>query len=311
MNITLRQLSYFVALAEARHFGRAAEQVHVTQPALSTQIRELEDRLGTPVIDRSDRAFRLTPAGQEVLTSARRILAEVERLGQAVRWQDGLGGRLKLGIIPTVAPYLLPEALPLLRARDVTLDLRLREAPTEILLDELSEGLLDAAVVALPAGAPGLVERPLFQDRFLLAASARQMGEIRAAGRIPRPGELDPARLLLLDEGHCLADQALEVCGTSRAATRVDLGASSLATLCGLVAAGFGQTLLPELALATEAAAAPGMEVLRFAAPEPMRLLGLVRRDLGGPGGWFEELAAILAEAGQAVLVRAGQETSA
>ncbi|MEJ2037045.1 MAG: LysR family transcriptional regulator, partial [Maritimibacter sp.] len=136
MNITLRQLSYFTALAEERHFGRAAARVHVTQPALSTQIRELEERLGGALIDRADRAFRLTPAGQEVLASARRIAAEVERMQVAARWQEGLAGRLKLGIIPTVAPYLLPEALPLLRSRDVTLDLRLREAQTEVLLGE-------------------------------------------------------------------------------------------------------------------------------------------------------------------------------
>lgn len=305
MNVTLRQLAYFIALAETRHFGRAAKAVHVTQPALSTQIRELEDRLGAPLVDRSGRAFRLTPAGQEVLGSARRIMAEMERMHTAARWQEGLAGRLKLGIIPTVAPYLLPEALPRLRARDVTLDLRLREAQTEVLLAELADGLLDAVVIALPSGLPDLVEEPLFADRFLLAGGAAQVAEVRASGRGPRPGELNPARLLLLDEGHCLADQALEVCGTSRAATRVDLGASSLATLCGLVAAGFGQTLLPELALATETAAAPDMGVIRFAAPEPMRVIGLVRRDLGGPDGWFRELGQMLGEAGAALLERA------
>ncbi len=304
MNITLRQLSYFTALAEERHFGRAAARVHVTQPALSTQIRELEERLGGALIDRSDRAFRLTPAGQEVLASARRIAAEVERMQVAARWQEGLAGRLKLGIIPTVAPYLLPEALPLLRSRDVTLDLRLREAQTEVLLGELADGLLDAAVIALPSGLAGLVEQPLFSDRFLLAGG-HGVAEMRARGAAPHPSELNPARLLLLDEGHCLADQALEVCGTSRAATRVDLGASSLATLCGLVAAGFGQTLLPEIALTTEAAAAPGMSVIRFGAPEPERVIGLVRRDLGGQGGWFDELAGMLRQAGEALVGRA------
>ncbi len=295
------------ARAEERHFGRAAGRVHVTQPALSTQIRELEDRIGTALVDRSGRSFSLTPAGQDVLASARRILGEMERMEANARWQDGLRGRLKLGIIPTVAPYLLPPALPLLRARDVTLDLRLREAQTEVLLGELADGLIDAAVIALPSGVPGLVEAPLFMDRFLLAGRRGQVDEMRRSGTVPRPGELNPSQLLLLDEGHCLADQALEVCGTSRAATRVDLSASSLAKLCGLVAAGFGQTLLPEIACASETAAAPEMGVIRFGAPEPMRMIGLVRRDLGGSDGWFRELAGILAEAGAALVAGAAE----
>lgn len=305
MNFTLRQLSYFIALAETRHFGRAAARAHVTQPALSTQIKELEERLGAPLVDRSDRTFRLTPAGQEVLASARRIMAEVERMNVAARWQDGLSGRLKLGLIPTVAPYLLPAALPHIRARDVALDLKLREAKTEVLLNDLADGHLDAAVIALPSGAPGLVELPLFSDRFLLAMTAGPARELRVSGKLPRPEALDPSRLLLLDEGHCLADQALEVCGTRRAETRVDLGASSLATLCGLVASGFGQTLLPEIAYASESVAAPGMGVVRFGAPEPSRRIGLVRRDLGGPDGWFRELGEMLKAAGQGLVAKA------
>ncbi|MCB1339255.1 MAG: LysR family transcriptional regulator [Maritimibacter sp.] len=305
MNVTLRQLSYLVALAEERHFGRAAERVHVSQPALSTQIRELEDRLGAALVDRSDRAVRLTPAGDEVLASSRRIMAEVERMEAAARWQDGLVGRLKLGMIPTVAPYLLPQALARIRTRAQGLDLRLREAQTEVLLDALADGGLDAAVIALPAGRPGLVEEPLFTDHFVLAAAAGQVTEMRSVGAVPRPGDLDPTRLLLLDEGHCLADQALDVCNTSRGATQVDLGASSLPTLCGLVAAGYGQTLLPEIAVGAEAAAAPRMGVIRFPEPQPARVVGLVRRDLGGPDGWFRVLAEILAEAGEAQRAKA------
>lgn len=309
MNVTLRQLTYFIALAEERHFGRAAERVHVSQPALSTQIRELEDRLGTPLIDRSDRAVRLTPAGDDVLASSLRILAEVERMEAAARWQEGLSGRLKLGMIPTVAPYLLPRALALIRTRAQGLDLRLKEAQTEVLLDALGDGALDAAVIALPAGRSGLIEAPLFTDHFVLAAGAGQVDEMRSTGRVPRPGDLDPSRLLLLDEGHCLADQALEVCGTNRGATKVDLGASSLPTLCGLVAAGYGQTLLPEIAVGPETAAANRMGVIRFPGPQPSRVIGLVRRDLGGPDGWFRGLAGILSEAGEAQ--RAGADVAA
>lgn len=299
MDITLKQLSYFLALAETRHFGRAAEAVHVTQPALSTQIKELEERIGAALVDRSDRAFRLTSTGQEVRAAAMRIMAEVERIETTARWQSGLSGRLKLGIIPTLAPYLLPELLPDLRMRDVTLDLRLTEGKTERLLALLRDGELDAAVMALPSGQGGLIEQPLFEDRFLLAAPSAQVAEMQARGEVPDPLALNPKHLLLLDEGHCLADQALAVCGAERPRTRVDLRASSLPTLCGLVAAGFGITLLPEIAARNEAKATPGMDVIRFGAPEPARTIGLVRRDLGGPTGWFDDLAERLTLAGE------------
>lgn len=303
MSLTLRQLSYFVALAETRHFGRAAARVHVTQPALSVQIREMEARLGTTLILRD--GMRLTPAGQEVLVGARRVLAEVGRLEQAARWRGGLQGRLNLGVIPTVAPYLLARVLPLLAARHGGVELRLREATTELLLADLDDGRLDAAVVALPAGAPGLEERALFQDRFLLAGAAADMARLAADHAALTPTGLDPEHLLLLDEGHCLADQALEVCGLARDETRVDLGAASLATLCRLVAQGFGRTFVPEIAVASERAAAPGLVVMRFDAPEPGRVIGLVRRAHGGPDGWFEDLAALLREAGEAALALA------
>ena len=300
MDITLRQLAYFLTLAETRHFGRAAELNHVTQPALSTQLREMEERLGTKLIERAGRAFQITPAGQEVLRSARTIRAEMERMNDAVRWQEGLSGQLRLGVIPTVAPYLLPVALPLLRARDLSLDLRVREAQTADLLADLGDGRLDAAVLALPSGQVGLAEVPLFEDRFLLAGSESQIAGLK--GQLATPQTLDPGRLLLLDEGHCLADQALEVCGLTRSATRVDLGASSLGTLSGLVAEGFGLTFLPEIAVAGERAATPALHVMRFPAPEPSRTIGLVRRDLSGNTGWFDELAELLRQAGEKVV---------
>lgn len=304
MELTLRQLDYFIALAEVGHFGRAAARVHVTQPALSVQIRELETRLGVRLVDRAG-GFRLTPAGHEVLASATRIAREVERMKSMAGWGAHLRGRLKLGVIPTVAPYLLPVALPRLRGHDATLDLALSEARTERLIDALEQGMLDAAILALPTGRASLVERHLFDDRFVLAGPAAQIAGLRARGAVARPEQIDPASLLLLDEGHCLADQALEACATSRGATRVDLGASSLATLSGLVAAGFGLTLLPELALASELRGAPGLGVARFLHPEPMRRIGLVRRDLPGATGWFDELADLLAEAGREALSHA------
>ncbi len=304
MNVTLRQLSYFVALAEQGAFGRAAESVSVSQPALSVQIRELESQLGVLLVERLPRETRLTRAGQEVLERARQILGEVEELGHVARRQQGLSGRLHLGVIPTVAPYFLPRALPLLRAQDVALDLKVREAQTHTLIGDLLSGRLDAAVIALPSGHEGLEEIALFRDRFLLAGSPAQLAELRAGGSI-KPGELAPERLLLLDEGHCLADQALAACAVERAATRVDLGASSLGTLCGLVSEGFGMTFLPEIAVESETASAPQMALMPFAAPEPFRTIGLVRRHRAADGDWFETLSAVLRQAGAELVDRA------
>jgi len=300
--ITLRQLTYLTALAEEGHFGRAAARVHVTQPALSMQIRELEGALGLTLVDRLPRGVRLTRAGHEVLARAGRILAEVREMESAAR-RGALGGVVTLGVIPTLAPYLVPPALAALRgAVDLPQDLRLREAETETLLRELSDGTLDAAVIATPPG-PGMVELPLFEDRFLLAGTAARLAALAGRAEALRPVSLDPDQLLLLDEGHCLTDQALEVCALDRrrmggGRARIDLGASSLATLCGLVAAGMGLTFVPEAAARAESAAAPQMALMRFAAPEPSRQVRLVRRAAIGEEPWVPALARLLAGAG-------------
>ena len=299
MDITLKQLRYFRALARERNFGRAAARVHVTQPALSVQIRELEQRLGVTLVERQPRDVVLTQAGREILAHAERVLGQMRALRDAARMGQGLSGRLTLGVIPTVAPYQLPVALPMLRAKNVALDLRVRESRTEVLLDELAEGVLDAAVVALPVARPGMTEHPLFEDRFYLAGSADQIAPLHEQAENLRPDAIDPERLLLLEEGHCLADQALEACATERAATRVDLSASSLGTLCRLVSEGFGLTFVPHIALSAELRAVPGMAVFRFASPEPARTLGLVRRTSSPEGGWFDDLADTLQLAGQ------------
>ncbi|MGZ9812406.1 LysR substrate-binding domain-containing protein [Pseudoroseicyclus sp. H15] len=304
---SLKQLGYFAALAEAGSFSRAAELVHVTQPALSQQVRALEEALGARLVERLPRDVRLTAAGQEVLARARRILAEVDDLSQAVRWRDGLSGRLNLGVIPTVAPYLLPTALTRIRSRDLTMELRIREAQTDRLLEELRRGRLDAAIVALPLTEPGLVARPIATDRFLLAGSRARLAAMAPRAESLRPRELTADQLLLLDEGHCLADQALEVCGLS-SRRQTDLGASSLSTLAGLVAEGYGLTLLPELALRTECAAAPGLALMRFAAPEPARELALVRRASSSDSGWMEELGVLLSEAAQELIGAAREQ---
>ena len=305
MPVTLRQLSYFLALADARSFGGGAALVHVTQPALSMQIRELEETLGVSLVERLPRGLLLTRDGRELEPRARRIMAEVAELEDAAR-RKTLQGRLNLGLIPTVAPYLLPRALPALRAEDSIRDLRIREARTQDLMADLQSGRLDAIVVAEVPQSPDLVSTVLFEDRFLLAGNADRIALAGLGIEGLRPSRLDPDQLLLLDEGHCLADQALEVCGLDRARLRLDLGAASLSTLCGLVGQGIGLTFLPEMAVATETAAVPDMRLRRFAAPEPARRIVLVRRRTSDGEGWFANLAAVLTASGRSLIAAAG-----
>ncbi|MBC7132639.1 MAG: LysR family transcriptional regulator [Roseovarius sp.] len=299
MNITLRQLGYFRALARHRNFGRAAEAVHVSQPALSVQIRALEEALGAPVVERRARDVALTPFGRQVLAHAERVMAEICALEETARWRGGLAGELALGIIPTVAPYLLPGALARLRARDIALDVRVREARTDDLATDLRAGRIDAALMALPLPCEGLEAVTLFEDRFLLAGNAARLAALDAAPGALHPGALGTSPILLLEDGHCLTDQALEICGRGRGHAQIDTGAASLGTLSRLVAAGFGLTLMPEIAAVTEARAAPGLELRRFAAPEPARSIVLVRRAGAGRAQWFDDLAAILRAAGE------------
>ncbi|MDO5612237.1 MAG: LysR substrate-binding domain-containing protein [Paracoccus sp. (in: a-proteobacteria)] len=299
MNITLRQLRYLMALARHGHFGNAAEAVHVTQPALSMQIKALEAEVGAVLVERTSGGVHLTPQGRTFADQAARVLAEMATLERIAR-QPGQGGRLRLGMIPTVAPYLLPVALPELRSGDISRDLHLREATTDRLLTELLQGHLDAAVIASPPDNPDLAALTLFTDPFLLGGSAARIADLADRAEALRPRSLDPGQLLLLDEGHCLGDQALEVCGLTRHSGRLDLGAASLATLCRLAAQGMGLTFVPQIAVAQETAAAPGLRLIRFAEPQPARDIVLVRRISTPAGGWFHELAAILRRAGGA-----------
>lgn len=299
MNITLRQLTYFKSLATHRNFGRAAEAVHVSQPALSVQIREMEQNLGGQLVERRARDVELTPFGRLVLAQAEKILAEVQVLRDISRWNEGLAGELRLGIIPTVAPYLLPATLAALRGQDVGLSIQVQEGKTARLLADLQAARLDAVVLALPLeDDAGLVALPLFQDRFLLAGTGSRLAALGGWEESLRPDQIGPAELLLLEDGHCLTDQALEVCGRGRGHAQINMGASSLATLSRLVAAGFGLTLLPELSLEREAG---GLELRRFSAPEPYRQIALVRRMTTPDDGWFRALAGILTAAGEEI----------
>ncbi|WP_298357458.1 hydrogen peroxide-inducible genes activator [uncultured Litoreibacter sp.] len=288
MKITLRQLSYFAALADVRSFGSAAARCNISQSALSQQIKELEGNLDVQLVERMPRDLQLTRAGEDVLARALPILAQAEDLEQAARLRDGLTGDLKLGIIPTVAPYVLPDLLRALRAAEPGLDIRVREAQTERLLDGVLSGHLDAAVMALPVKDKRLTAHLICSDRFVLAGPADRIASLQGQTDRLRPKQIDPEQLLLLDEGHCLADQALDVCGLADR-RQIDLGASSLSTLCGLVSEGFGLTLLPELAVKSEGLA-PNLSLARFADPEPARKLALVRRTSSLDAAWVDEL---------------------
>jgi LysR family hydrogen peroxide-inducible transcriptional activator len=285
--ITLRQLRYLAALARHRHFGRAADDCAVTQPALSMQIREFERELGVDLIERRPGDIALTEAGLEIAARAENILASVRDLTDFARHRDLLAGSLKLGIIPTLAPYLLPRTLPPLQARYPGLALEIRESQTASLIDELRAGKLDAVMLALPAEGAEFEVLPLFDDPFLLAMPAAE--SLREPLKID---DVDQSRLILLEEGHCLRDQALAFCGSPRdLAAR--LGATSLATVMQMVASGYGITLVPQIAAAVELRD-HRVRALRFAAPAPGRTIGLIWRKTSPRTADFEAFGALV-----------------
>lgn len=293
--ITLRQLRYVEAIARLGHFGRAAEYCAVTQPALSLQIKTLEEELGVILFERLPRGVRPTADGVEIARRAARILAEVRDISDIARQhRDPLTGPLNLGVIPTVAPYLLPPILPLLRSKYPSLELRVRESRTEQLLDALSDGSLDVLLLALPVDRPEFDTMPILEDKFLLAMpeSRNVDGKVRAT-----PDLLKNDRLLLLEEGHCLREQALSICDLRPSDSIDSFGASSLSTIVQLVANGLGLTLLPEISIAAESQGR-GITLMRFADPEPSRTLGLVWRRTSTRASDCRALAGIISEAG-------------
>jgi LysR family hydrogen peroxide-inducible transcriptional activator len=273
VNITIKQLRYCDALARHGHFGRAASACAISQPALSMQIKELEDSLGAVLFERGPRHVQLTIFGEEFTTRARNILRSVDELGDLARAsQDRLVGRLRLGVIPTIAPYLLPTLIGRLSCTDIGLDLHVRETLTPKLIRELVDGRLDAAIVALPVSEPSLTEVALFEENFLLVRPREDEGK-----PVPSPELLCEMRLLLLEEGHCFRDQALSFCNIQSALPREGLDGSSLATLVQIVGAGIGVTLIPEMAVAVETRSAP-VSVVRFDSPQPSRTIGMIWR---------------------------------
>ncbi|NGM45997.1 LysR family transcriptional regulator [Rhodobacter sp. SGA-6-6] len=272
-NLTLRQLRYFDALARHGHFGRAAEASSISQPALSMQIRDLEESLGTPLVERGPRSLRLTAFGEDFLTRARAILRQVEELEDLARAaRSELAGRLRIGVIPTVAPYLLPRLIARMTVLYPALELTLRETITPRLLRDLAEGRLDCALLALPVSEPGLEEVALFSEAFMLVRPRDDDGK-----PVPDRESLREMRLLLLEEGHCFRDQALSFCAADTAAPREMMDGSSLSTLVQMVGAGIGVTLIPEMAVPVETRSAP-VSVAAFPEPQPRRTIGMVWR---------------------------------
>jgi len=271
--VTLRQLRYFDALARQNHFGRAAKACAISQPALSMQIKDLEDALGGVLLERSPRQVALTTFGEEAAPRVRdilRLVDELEDLARASR--DRLAGRLRIGMIPTIAPYLLPEVIGNLTRMHPELDIHVRETLTPKLIEELADGRLDTAIVALPVSEPSLVEVALFSEHFLLVRPGEDEGK-----PMPSSKMLRTMRLLLLEEGHCFRDQALSFCNMQSSPPREVLDASSLSTLVQMVSAGIGVTLIPEMAVAVETRSA-SVSVTRFKNPQPSRTIGMVWR---------------------------------
>lgn len=300
MNLTLKHLRYFEALARHGHFGRAADACAISQPALSMQIKELEQELGCNLFERSARQVRLTQFGEQFAPRVRGILRSVDELEDLARTsQDRLLGRLRIGVIPTVAPYLLPAIIGRLTQVSAGLDLHIRESLTQKLLQELAEGRIDTALVALPVSEPSLTEVALFAETFVLVRHADDAGK-----PVPNRETLREMRLLLLEEGHCFRDQALSFCNLQTAQPRELLDGSSLSTLVQMVGAGIGVTLIPEMAVAVETRSA-AVSVAKFAAPQPSRTIGMVWRKSSPLAKQLLQISEVVREA--AAELRAAQ----
>ena len=299
INLTLKQLRYFEALAKHAHFGRAANSCAISQPALSMQVKELEEALGTALFDRGNRQVLLTNFGEAFALRVHDIMRAVDELGDLARAShERLVGRLRIGIIPTIAPYLLPSIIGNLTQMNASLDIHVRETTTPRLIQELVEGRLDTAIVALPVSEPSLTEIALFTEHFVLVRPGADAGK-----PVPDRQMLRELRLLLLEEGHCFRDQALSFCDIKPSPPREMLDASSLSTLVQMVSAGMGITLIPEMAVSVETRAAC-VSIARFKEPQPARTIGMVWRKTS-------PLARQLQQISQVICRTAGPDLSA
>jgi LysR family hydrogen peroxide-inducible transcriptional activator len=294
--VSLKQLRYLAALKQHGHFGQAAAACGISQPALSMQIRELERSIGADLVERRPGGAILTDLGREIAERGEQLIVMARDLTEFARHHAApLSGRLVLGVIPSLAPYVLPKVLPALQRDYPQLRLELRETLTRPLIEELNRGALDVALLALPIDEPELETKALFEDPFLLAVPA---ADPRPETKRVSADEIDPQRLILLEEGHCLRDQALAACRTQRAETAVGLGATSLTTVLQMVANGYGETLLPQVAVDVELRD-ERVKLLRLRPPQPGRRIGLVwRRSSPRKRDFLEIGAAIIAALG-------------
>jgi len=305
--MNLRALQYLVALADVRHFSRAAERCHVSQPTLSTQIRKLEEELDVQLVERHPRQVMLTPVGEEIVARARRLLDETDAIRAiARRSRDPHSGTVRIGIFPTLAPYLLPHVIPELRRKFPRLTLRLYEEKTEDVIDMLGQGRLDAGLLALPVGEEWLHCHELFEEPFVLAVPEHHPLASRAEVSM---ADLADEELLLLEDGHCLREQALEVCQLAGAHEKLDFHATSMETLRQMVAANTGITLMPTLAVKPPVAHTDNLITRPFQAPGPKRTIAMVWRKSTALADFLLELAEIFAAIDPGLLdpARAGQ----
>ncbi len=290
--MNLRDLRYLVALADHKHFGKAAGASFVSQPTLSTQIKKLEDELGMALIERNPRNVLLTEVGEAVVARARIMLREADEIKNiARRARDPEAGSLRLGIFPTLGPYLLPHVVPAIVKRFPKLEMQLFEEKTATILTRLHEGTLDAGILALPIHDDSLHAEFLFEETFVLAASRSH--RLAKAKKI-KLDDIAEESLMLLDEGHCLRDQALEVCRLAGAGERSGFRATSLETLRHMVAANAGTTLLPALAVHSPAPETENVVLVPFAAPQPHRRIAMVWRRTSALTAFLYRLAPIL-----------------
>lgn len=290
--MNIRDLQYLVTLADLKHFGRAAEACFVSQPTLSTQIRKLEDELGVQIFERAPRKVLLTEVGKELVERAKMVLRDVEQIREvAKRTKDPHSGSVRLGVFPTLGPYLLPHIVPPIHQQFPNLELLLFEEKTEELMRQLAEGRLDAALLALPLDDDSMQVETLFEEPFVMALPSEH--ELNSQQQINLQ-DIANETVLLLEDGHCLRDQALEVCQLAGASEKREFRATSLETLRQMVAASVGITLLPCLAVKPPIAATQNLKLIPFEDPAPSRTIGLVWRRSSALGPFLTELAQVI-----------------
>jgi len=294
MDLKLKDLRYLVAVADQRHLGRAAARCFVSQPTLSAQLKKLEDSLGVQLIERAPNNVCLTEAGEAIVARARRILEASDEMVTLARSQrDPLAGRLRVALLPTIGPYLLPRVAPAMRKALPRLELRLYEYQTAAMLAKLHAGEIDVGILALPVEVDGLESRELYREAFMVALPEHH--PLAARERV-RLADLKGEQLLLLEEGHCLRDQALEVCSRVGVTDQQDFRATSLETLRQMVATGAGVTLLPELAGRGAYRNARGVALRPFARPAPERHIGALWRKSSARRAAIDALCELIRE---------------